>query len=472
MDVVAVCPLRVGSLTWQAAGAWRMTVVCKATYQLAPGVCALHEAQEAPCERDQHWGDDRRASLSMASDLVPFKRRADVLLIGSAFAPGASKVRSIVARLTVGAIDKALEAYCDRSFRGDGELVEGPGVVEMPLVWERAAGGPGTLNPAGVCPDDVDRYGATKVPNLQPLGILTIAREQRVDPIGFAPIAPSWPMRAAKLAHHYPRFAAEGWCPRDVPADLDASFFNVAPADQQLDELHADEKLALDNLHRDHPVLVTQLPGVRPSVTLTRRGSSAMPLELRADTLVIDTARALVSLVWRGIAPLSDPAEQGVVVVSMVNESDAAESTSQEASTLAADARAPQPTRPGRQQPETLAGTFNRGVPALPFEPTKRAAPLATASAQLPHAARGQTIDASAPVRGSVAVGSSSTIAQPALVTAPVAKPSLAAPAVEEPSRALAVNSAAGATSPFALSWGPILFAGPRKRFRSCFASR
>src|SRR6185503_12859819 len=115
MEVVSACPLRVASVRWQPRpGAWMLTVVCKATYVLLPGESPLAKEQDAPNEVDEYWNDDERRSLHTASDLAPFKRRADVVLIGHAFAPGRQPVTSLVARLVVGELDKAVEVVGDR----------------------------------------------------------------------------------------------------------------------------------------------------------------------------------------------------------------------------------------------------------------------------------------------------------------------------------------------------------------------
>src|SRR5690349_19235183 len=100
MDVVSACPLRVGSILWQTgAGAHTLTVVCKATYELTPVESPLSQAQDEPNEVDEYWNDDERRSLHAPSDLAPFKRHADVILVGHAFAPGGQAVRSLSARL-------------------------------------------------------------------------------------------------------------------------------------------------------------------------------------------------------------------------------------------------------------------------------------------------------------------------------------------------------------------------------------
>ena len=82
MDVVSLSPLRVGSLLWQPrAGAWRFTVIAKATMRIVPGESCLAETQEDLNEDDNYWDDDTQKSLFSPSDFAPFKMRADVLLV-------------------------------------------------------------------------------------------------------------------------------------------------------------------------------------------------------------------------------------------------------------------------------------------------------------------------------------------------------------------------------------------------------
>src|SRR5689334_14796869 len=194
MDVVSTCPLRIASMVWQPrAGAWALTVVCKATFQLQPGVSPLAELQEAPAEDEGYWDDDEARSLHVGSDLVPFKARADVLLVGHAFAPGGQAVRSLPVRLVVGAVDKRIEVWCDRIFWQDGQVLEGQPFSRMPLRYERAAGGPGTENPVGMRFDGPpDAYGAVPVPNLQPPGLHVARSGDSFGAIGFGPVAPGW----------------------------------------------------------------------------------------------------------------------------------------------------------------------------------------------------------------------------------------------------------------------------------------
>ena len=67
MDVIAVGPLRVGSLLWRKAEDRSvLTVVAKVTFALAPGESALSDAPEDVGEREDHWDDDPGRSCGRA----------------------------------------------------------------------------------------------------------------------------------------------------------------------------------------------------------------------------------------------------------------------------------------------------------------------------------------------------------------------------------------------------------------------
>jgi hypothetical protein len=318
MDVVSLSPLRAASILWQPRrGGHVLTVVCKATYHLAPVESRLTDEQEYPNEDDNHWDDDSARSLYSPVDLVPFKVRADVVLVGYAYAARKEPVRSLTVRLVVGDINKAIEVFGERTWLQDGSLREGARFVKMPLRYERAAGGPETTNPVGMRLSAVDMYGSVAVPNLQsPAMVVGGPKDTIMEPIGFGPIAPAWPSRAVKLGRHAALFSGPGWNKQPLPEDIDPSFFNCAPPDQQIDTLRDNERIILENLDPEHPRLVTSLPGVHPRAFVERRGV-AEDLNMVCDTLWIDTDRALCTLTWRGQVPLEHPMQQGRVIVAM-----------------------------------------------------------------------------------------------------------------------------------------------------------
>ncbi len=316
MNVTSVGPFLTGSLVWRPAPEfWVLTVVAKATFSLKPGKVSLAADQQVVNERERHWSDDAARSLYAPSDLVPFKRRVDVVLVGQAFAPRGAPARSLVARLGVGEIDKSIEVHPDRALTREGEIREGGAWTSMPLLYERAAGGPETWSPVGVSREaPPDAYGQRILPNL----VSPSARRSEPElaaPACFGPIPASWPVRRDRLRHR-----AEDWNEarfEDVPIgdDFDAGYFQVAPHDQQLEALRDEEPLVLENLLADHPRLTTKLSGLQPKAFVDIPGQAPRDLRLVADTLWIDTDRAICTVTWRGQVPLVARDQPGRVLV-------------------------------------------------------------------------------------------------------------------------------------------------------------
>ncbi len=308
MEVLSVGPVRTGSCIVQQRGTFVFTVICKATYWLRPGEAVIAPEQEALNEADDHWDDDPNRSVRAPSDIMPTKIRPEVTLVGYAYAPNKQLVRSLVARLIVGDVDKSIEVFCDRTFLPDGSLQDGQRFSRMRLNWERAGGGAQTNNPVGMRSDARDSYGRRAVPNLQPLGMHVSSVDDFIPPVGFGPIAASWPSRADLIARA-PQAAIEGL---DGPS---AAYYNAAPSDQLLTTLRDNERIVLENLHPDHARLVTSLPGFRPAIFVDRGRGAAQRLAPRADALWIDTDRGIATLTWRAHIPLAHRDEQGRVVV-------------------------------------------------------------------------------------------------------------------------------------------------------------
>jgi hypothetical protein len=428
-NVVCEGPLRVASFRWRlASGEPALTVICKATYVLEPTESSLAPQRDDPSEDDKRWDDDPARSLAVASDFVPFKARAEVVLVGSAFAPEKQPVRSLVARLLVGSVDKSVEVHADRWWTLGGELREGLRFASMPLRYERAAGGPDTANPAGMRSDVTDSQGAVAVPNLLPPGSFVARRGDPIDPIGFGPVAPEWPSRREKLARHAAWFARD-WRAQPLPPDFDAGFFNVAPRDQQLDVLRPNERIVLEGLHRDYPRLVTSLPGVYPRATVKRPGLPPEELSLRCETLCIDTDRGTCTLVWRGSVPLAHLTEGGwVVVTTEGTAAPAAAAASSASETVTPDrSRVMRMTLPFmRQQVDAVASPrSSRPDGALPFvqsgaAPLDAPPPSVAAPRDFAGPAPAMTVPAPSPLGMSSVMAAPSPLGMSSVMAAPL----------------------------------------------------
>ncbi|XXY44563.1 DUF2169 domain-containing protein [Sorangium sp. So ce269] len=327
MDLISECALGVAKVGWQPRhGGFAITVVCKATFELRPEISPLAAAQEPVVEADVYTGEG--GCLALASELSPFKQRPEVLVSGHAYAPEGRPVPALVARLAAGEIDKAIQVVGDRYFGRDGWLGEPAHFTAMPLVWARAAGGPDTLNPAGRPLGSeawADFSGRVPAPNLLPVGLRLAAQSDVVPPVGFGPIAPAWPSRAACLHRHAASWNPSRWHERPLPEDIDPGYFNAAPPDQQRTLPFGEEALYLENLHPRFARLSTRLAPVTPAAAI-ENGSGAQRLPLRCDTLVIDTDRGLAMLLWRAHVLLDRADRPGRVVVTGPGAPDAAPS--------------------------------------------------------------------------------------------------------------------------------------------------
>jgi hypothetical protein len=246
-------------------------VVVKATFAfVVDGPMPLVAPDDLHLHDVHHDGDPAR-SLRAASDLAPYRPRADVVLTGHApVLHESSTVRLAVFR------DRAL---IDKSFdvvpSGDLE-----GSLHVPLVYEQTPGGP----------EEDDNPVGTSLPSI-------VDSSDPRRPVGFGPIAATWPARARRLGG----FDARGLhAPIPVlPDDLDWSYYSAAPPDQVMDYLQGDEWIVLENLILHRPLVRMQLPQARAEARIS--GLAAAPMmNMLADNLHVDLDRAVASITWRG----------------------------------------------------------------------------------------------------------------------------------------------------------------------------
>lgn len=324
MHIVTCSSVCVTSFAWRSShNGYCLTLACKAAYAIVPGISLPVREQELSVAEN---GYSDNGSF-VADEILPFKPRADVVLVGQAFAPGKLPVRSVVTRLAVGSIDKSIEVFCDRWWTAVGSVREGSRFTQMPLLYERAAGGPGTANPVGMRPDiQPDKNGLVPIPNLQPPGLVVASRGVIIPPIGFGPIASTWPGRVEKLGSCAALWSDATWRQTPIPEGFDAAYFNIAPPDQQLDELPDDVTIFLENLHPRHPKLETRLMGPSPEVYVELNDKEPKEVRMRCDTLWIDTDRAVCTLTWRGTIELAQADEAKTAVITILDSTPSASS--------------------------------------------------------------------------------------------------------------------------------------------------
>ncbi len=264
------------------------------------------------------WAFDRGGSLLTEQSLwtlaaqelgqIPLeeclpKARGEVLVAGHCFPSGGAQSSSYV-RMRVAAVDKTIAVVGDRVWR-DGVPTDPVPFASMPLGWDRAFGGGGfAANPTGRGMIDVD--GLRWLPNLEDRRQLVTSPHQRPAPAGFLPVDPSWSPRAEKLGTYDERWLRE--LSPGYAADLDPSFFNAAPLDQQQhDPFSGGEQFLFENMHAARPSLAGTVPRVAGRTFLQRVGASTWEeVTMRLDTLWFFPHVERGIMIFRGVVPVAE----------------------------------------------------------------------------------------------------------------------------------------------------------------------
>ena len=256
-------------------------VVVKGAFSLRDG----QRLSEHPpiVEADVWAGEPGASTLREASDIALEKPATDVVLCGSAYAPGGAAHTTVEVSFSVGSMRKSLVVHGARTWKKTW-LGERPSpaaaFTKQPLEWAADDSVP----PAIEDPQ-------------QPTG----RRKAKRPPWGCGPVPATWESRRV----HAGTYDA-AW-QRDrapfLPADFDPRFFQIAPTDQQvLGCLRGGEAIELVNCTPD---------GLRRAVVPTTSvrcqafaGATSQDLPLRLDTLVLRPDSEQIDLTWRGLLPL------------------------------------------------------------------------------------------------------------------------------------------------------------------------
>jgi len=327
-----------------------LSVLVKRSYDIVGGAtCVRAESDQKLISGDVHYDDPMCSSVKLESDFVPFKLATDVVLNGTAYAPGGEALRTLKVSLAVGEVEKTLlvtgDRVCGYRDNGDPLFTEPLPFTTMDIRYERAYGGVDiTSDPAMPCIYGRNPLGrgfvvkntrkavdSLALPNIEdPADLITPERlcvghfmhwERQPMPAGFGWVAKYWQPRAS-LAGVLPadrqveqalRQAYSLVIPPDqremyektrLP-DMDFRFFNGASSGLALPSLTGDEEVDLVNLTPEGE-LSFQLPGDRPRIGLDI-GMGLNEPEVVLQTVMIRVEELQVDLTWRGAVPYPGP---------------------------------------------------------------------------------------------------------------------------------------------------------------------
>lgn len=296
-----------------------LTVVIKASFVLEPGsgMLAPLAAQVPLVWADEHYGDSTTTSVRYEADTAPLKRRTDVVLIGTAYAPR-ERERRFDVRLDVGPVSKIVRVFGDRRWYrtvGTWKISEPEPARTIPLTYDRAFGGNDDTdpdparhayerrNPVGTglaATDSKNRLEGLALPNLEDPFQLIERWDDRPPPAGFGFIGRGWAPRV-DLAGTYDAAWKRDRAPL-LPLDFNDAYFNGAHPDLITPMyLRGDEAVRVHNASPDGP-LEFRLPSVQLEVSWCRKDEWTR-LRASLDTVVLEPDERRVTLCLRASVP-------------------------------------------------------------------------------------------------------------------------------------------------------------------------
>jgi len=308
------------TLGLQPDGRELLVVVVKGTFTIPPPgeEPNLADEQVPLVDADVFTGEPGFSAPLYESDYAPRKLRCDVLLNGSAYAPGGKPTERVPVSLRVGSWSKSFDVVGERVWKAGALYISTsppkPFAV-MPISYNNAFGGIDKayddpqqwryypLNHAGV---GYHEYTSARfvdgqpLPNTEERGSKVTDPRGKYRPMAFGPVARAWQPRP-KLAGTYDQRWLDEVCPF-LPADFDDRYFQSGPEDQQIDYPAGGETAELVNLTPEGRTVVA-LPKRDVPVVFFRKGGTEEMLAV-IDTIILEPDAGRFMACWRAQLPL------------------------------------------------------------------------------------------------------------------------------------------------------------------------
>lgn len=315
-----------------------LLVVAKATYRFGDDGRPPRLADNGrPIEHaDVFVGEPGLSAPLYEADMVLRKQRCDVILNASAHTADGRPVTELDVGVRVGAMTKQLLVVGDRVWQR-GAIGVTPSrpepFVSMPLRYDRAFGGSRPrqasrdgaveydtylLNPVGVgysSDASADAVDHMPMPNTEDPRDRVTSPDHPYRPLALGPIGRHWDPRRRYAGTYDARWREEVF--PLLPDDFDETFFQCAPADQQIAFPQGGEAVVLRHLMPRRALASFELP--RPELAIKVLYASQAADELRpvVDTLYVEPDEGFLTMVYRASLPLDRRGVFGVKIVAL-----------------------------------------------------------------------------------------------------------------------------------------------------------
>jgi hypothetical protein len=305
-------------------GDWRATAVAKFAFVWDESG-RIQAVPARPIRMVDEWaGDPDSSGLLRVADIGPLKSKLDVLLAGAITFQRPTAETEV--ELSVGTrLLKRARVFGDRLWLPAVLTPIVPSeprpVLRVPIAWERSFGGTDQEDPALIEPKNPAGSGIAKnptrlhgqaAPNFEHPETRLGAVLGSPQPVGFGPIAAHWQQRLALAGT-----CDQAWEKKRrplLPADFSRAYFNVAPADQQLDGYIEGEECRLLNMTPAGSDCFL-LPSLKIPIAVITSGEVTDDW-LTVDTVTIEPEDRRISILAKAEAQLADgPESLGRIII-------------------------------------------------------------------------------------------------------------------------------------------------------------
>lgn len=305
----------------EPSGRELLVVVVKGTFRIPkPGEdVRLHEEQLPLVMADTFTGEPGFSAPMYEVDFAPRKPRCDILLLGSAYAPGGRPVQRVPVGLRIGNWKKTFMVVGNRHWEtglaGVRATAPEPFTVQ-PFSYDFAFGGVDNHH------EDASKHAAfmrnpigrgfhkhlrsewvdgSPLPNTEEINRPVDKPDSEYEPMAFGPVGRGWEQRI-KYGGTYDQDWIDNTFPF-LPADFNDAYYQAAPLDQQIAFPQGGEEVVLVNLTSEGH-LAFNLPVIEIPVVFFRKKGERHEIRAAIDSIVIEPDKSVFSLTWRASLPL------------------------------------------------------------------------------------------------------------------------------------------------------------------------
>lgn len=323
MDLINATRMITGfNMGIEPSGRELLVVVIKGTFHLPrtpDEPLRLHEEQLPLIMADTFTGEPGFSAPHYEVDFAPRKKRVDVLLNGSAYAPDGRPATRVPVGLRVNGTTKTFSVVGNRHWQTGvtGVSASNPEpFTVMPITYDRAFGGVDNKheNPAkhaAFMRNPVGRgfhkhlkgewVNGEPLPNTEELNHPVTNTDDDYAPMSFGSIGRGWEPRYRYAGTYDDKWLEEHF--PFLPPDFDEQYYQAAPLDQQFDGPLGGQEIVLVNLTPDGKRSFT-VPVFEAPVHVFPKKGEREDLIATLDTLVLEPDQERLTMTWRVCRPL------------------------------------------------------------------------------------------------------------------------------------------------------------------------